>query len=837
MKKIDKYYIYILFIALFFVFIVTPSSFLFGSTIDWVSQHIAFPDYFRKLFYETGNLFPNFAFSIGGGQNIFHFSYYGLFNPFVILSYFFPFLDMTFYLIGMNIVLYICSALLLYKWLKRHFEQSISFLGSILLLCATPILFHFHRHFMFVSYMPFLILGLMGVEDYFEKNKRFLLIFSTFFIILMSYFYSIPSILVFVLYGVFFYLKREEKITFKKFVKDGICFVFPILIGIFLTAFFLLPTFYTVLSGRGGKASISLLSLIFPYANVDGFVYDAYGMGLTSIVIFALLYGVLDKEKEYKFLSISILILLCFPIFSYFLNGTLYIRNKVFIPFIPLVLFQTCVFIKDMFEKPLFKKFYFLVLIVHIFFLVFGFHKVWYYIEAFLTLLFIYFIHKNKAKKMVFLFLCAPVVSMLIANRLDTLVDRKEYKKSIGVSTALLEKLEDEDDLVRTYHLKNSLYNVNKVYGDFYHVDSLYSSIYNEEYRNFYKDIFKNPITYRNRLVTSQNNNLLYQIFMGGKYLYSDKGMIGYKSISDDLYQNDDVFPLFYVNDHLLNEKEFDKLSYPYTVFSLMENTVVSSESFLPLSSIQVEDVPNYSIQGKQNLRIQKRKNGYKVKAFENNKLTLSFDETLSNKVVLLDFELGREWNCKDGDSFIVINDRKNKLTCNGAIYKNENRVFHYVLSDSTLKDLTITFEKGSYFLSNFHMYVLDYSSISNLSKNFVKMKVDKKKSKGDIIEGNIKVKKDGYFVTSIPYDKGFTIYDNGKKISYEEVNKAFLGFPIKKGTHFIRMEYHSPYFFLGKCISSFTLFALCIYYSIVFRNNRKKKKYNKMTMKKVKKI
>ena len=85
-KKIDKYYIYIILIALFFVFVVTPSSFLFGSTIDWVSQHIAFPDYFRKLFYETGNLFPNFAFSIGGGQNIFHFSYYGLFNPFVIFS-------------------------------------------------------------------------------------------------------------------------------------------------------------------------------------------------------------------------------------------------------------------------------------------------------------------------------------------------------------------------------------------------------------------------------------------------------------------------------------------------------------------------------------------------------------------------------------------------------------------------------------------------------------------------------------------------------------------------------------------------------------------------------
>ena len=50
---------------------------LFGSRVDWLGQHIVFPDTFRQAFYESGQLIPNFLFGIGGGQNAFNFVYYG----------------------------------------------------------------------------------------------------------------------------------------------------------------------------------------------------------------------------------------------------------------------------------------------------------------------------------------------------------------------------------------------------------------------------------------------------------------------------------------------------------------------------------------------------------------------------------------------------------------------------------------------------------------------------------------------------------------------------------------------------------------------------------------
>ena len=62
---------------------------IFGSSKDWVNQHILFPEYFRQLFYSTGKLIPNLALNLGAGENIFNFAYYGLLSPIFLFSYLF----------------------------------------------------------------------------------------------------------------------------------------------------------------------------------------------------------------------------------------------------------------------------------------------------------------------------------------------------------------------------------------------------------------------------------------------------------------------------------------------------------------------------------------------------------------------------------------------------------------------------------------------------------------------------------------------------------------------------------------------------------------------------
>ena len=64
---------------------------------------------------------------------------------------------------------------------------------------------------MFVNYMPFLILSLMGTDRYFQKKKSGLLTGSVFLMIMTSFYFSIGGILVLFIYGVFQYLDIQEK--------------------------------------------------------------------------------------------------------------------------------------------------------------------------------------------------------------------------------------------------------------------------------------------------------------------------------------------------------------------------------------------------------------------------------------------------------------------------------------------------------------------------------------------------------------------------------------------------------------------------------------------------
>ena len=88
-------------LTLFFTWLFCLRHGLFGAKVDWVSQHSVLPDYFRRQFYETGSLFPEFAANIGGGQNIYNFSYYGLLSPVILPSYLFPFVEMGDYMLSL----------------------------------------------------------------------------------------------------------------------------------------------------------------------------------------------------------------------------------------------------------------------------------------------------------------------------------------------------------------------------------------------------------------------------------------------------------------------------------------------------------------------------------------------------------------------------------------------------------------------------------------------------------------------------------------------------------------------------------------------------------------
>lgn len=821
-KDIDKNYIIILVFCLSLILCIYFSGYLFGSVVDWFPQHIMFPDYFRKHFYETGDLFPDFAFAIGGGQNIYNFSYYGLYNPIFLISYLFPFMSMTNYIMLSMSIVYIISGFLFYKWMKRHVSSYISLMTTFIFLCASPLFFHLHRHFMFVNYMPFLIWGFMNVENYFKKGEKIYLTLSVFLLILTSYYYSIPCIVSLILYGIYCYVNMIGKMPFKKFIKDMFLFLVPIIISIIMASILLLPTMYTLLTGRSDHRKISILGLFQPKPNFQVFLYSPYSTGLTAISILAILYGIIGKCREKRFLSISILILFFVPVFSYLLNGTLYIRDKVFIPFLPLIAFFLKDFFSDIYIKSISKKVLYLYIIICIWIFIMGYRNILFYVDIFLNMMIIFYLVRSKkqSKSHLLLFLFIPFCTFVVTNFTEKYVKFDTYTRSSYNKQEIEEVLEEEDEIFRFANLKESLYNVNKIYTENYYIDSLYSSVYHYDYREFYNKIFKNPLSYRNKLITSSNGNLLYQLFMANKYIYSDFPRFGYIKKTEHVYMNPSVKSIAYVTDHLVNEDEFYKISYPYTIETLLTNVVVKGNTKNKVNpTAEKKDLP-YQVVSNKNIVINKSKGRYQIKASKNNELKIKLDEKIKNKIVLLNFTLANEWDCSLGDASIRVQNITNTLTCKGWMYKNKNKTFHYVLADKVLDEIQIYMNPGFYEIDTIETFVIDYETLLQNYKDDIGVRLNKNETKGDHIVADVFLENNGYFVTSIPYDVGFKIYDNDQLIPYEKVNTAFIGFPIKKGRHHIKMVYEAPY---KKIASIMSLIGVILYIIMVVMQKYKK--------------
>ncbi len=328
---------------------------IFGAKVDWISQHSVFPAYFRQQFYDTGQLFPEFAPHIGAGQNIYHFSYYGLLNPFVLLSYLLPFVKMSSYMMVVQFLCLLASVELFYFWLKKQgIAEKICFSVTVMFLLAGPMIFHSYNQIMFVQYMPFLCGGLLGVDRYFSLQKKTGcrgagLIMCTFFMIMTSFYFSLGGLLTIGLYGLYRFFKNKEEqgetVTFLSLVKEGCSFGIILLLPVLMAGILLIPTAMALTGRESISAGISFRQLFLPQFRIKGILYSPYGIGLTSFALTVLAALVWRKSRAEKVTAFCCLFFLGIPLWTSILNGGLYLRDKVWIPLLPLLCFLVAVYL------------------------------------------------------------------------------------------------------------------------------------------------------------------------------------------------------------------------------------------------------------------------------------------------------------------------------------------------------------------------------------------------------------------------------------------------------------------------------------------------------------
>ena len=135
------------------------------------------------------------------------------------------------------------------------------------------------------------------------------------------------------------------------------------------------------------------------------------------------------------------------------------------------------------------------------------------------------------------------------------------------------------------------------------------------------------------------------------------------------------------------------------------------------------------------------------------------------------------------------------------------------ISSDESIDTLKVKFSRGKYSISNIKAYTIPLSAISN--PGVVDFQNEENSGK-EILNGSIDMPEDGYFVTSYTFSSGYQAYVDGERVTPVQVNKAFVGFPLKKGAHSIQLEFHAPGKTLSFLVSGLAA-ALLVLINLVF--------------------
>ena len=627
-------YIVLAALTLFFCWMFCLRWGVFGAKVDWISQHSVIPDYFRKQFYATGKLFPEFAMNLGGGQNIYNYSYYGLYSPLFLLSYALPFVKMSTYVIIMEMVCLMASVLLVYMWLNRKgFGRAVSFAVAVIFLLTGPMICQSYSQIMFVNYMPFLILALMGVDRYFEKRRSGLLAVSTFLMIMTSFYFSIGGMLALVIYGIHCYGRKlegkNERATVKGFLCEGMRFLLPMIFAVLASGVLLVPTAFALIgrsSGEssGGNANAESLSvllgsgnatkilkgLFFPQLRLSGVFYSPYGLGFGTLMLTVLVATMFRRRWSDRVMSWIIAIVASVPVFVYILNGGLYLRDKALIPLIPLFCYMLAMYLK----KVSCEEFSWIGCIPYVVTMELiyigrnqeGMEKLWSFLMTESQIMFgcylaagmIKEVWRNRketiwrARGTVLILAGSMAVFLAVFDNqyakekqemLDTIFYKQvtDSKIADAVQTATVEAKKD-GGFYRTVQLGNddeNAANLNRVWNTDQYISSIYSSSYNKAYQNFRKDTFGLEQPYRNFLMQSEESNPIYARFMGEKYIVTKSKMKGIRllGVSGEwkIYENESAAPIIYGTSQVMSEKDYDKLEYPYNQTTFLQKAVV----------------------------------------------------------------------------------------------------------------------------------------------------------------------------------------------------------------------------------------------------------------------
>lgn len=801
---------------------MTHDGYIYGNLYDWSAQHAELPGYMRQLFYDTGKFFPDFAANLGMGQNIYYIAYYGLFSPIVLPSYLLPSVSMVTYMTAASIVMAALSIILIYRLALRHMGRWAAFMAALVFTLAGPVIYHSHHHIMFVCYLPFLILAMEGIEDFAADGRKVKLILSTLCLILSCYYFAFSSAFALCFYAVFIYMKNGGRLLSADFVKAAVRFVKTMVVPVLMSAVLWLPVLYILISGRAATSTdVSLSDLFLPHFQGHTILYGYNGMGLSALFLLALAWCLTDGKKALRFAGIVYLAFMYFGCFSYALNAGMYLNGKSLIPFLPLAAVISGKFVESVWKKDLhIKPFAATAAVIAAASIITwdGTGEVRTGLAADLALCFamVIIIYAGKVRAVVSaalagVMLIPPVIYFIGFNSTDQLLAVRENPRTVYGSDAewLQKKAEGrENSLFRSDLAYSKSTTANYVLDSSMMRTSIYSSLNNRNYREYFFKESGNEVSNRSNATVKLVKNPMNALMMGDKYIISPgkkAPVAGYRKIAEkgklSLYENSDAVPFGYSG--RVFEPEWQNIS-EKTVYNVLKPHAAFSHGGLLLMNLAEERTVNIPIQPSDRARIIR--------------LTMHVDNSA--------YKNTENGNSRTGEIHITADGILNVLSNPNWRYFNENDDFTYTMYiEPGASSIGMKLGRGIYSLSDIRLNSFDYSDYSAWRNGLTGWQARMKKGTDNVIEGKIEAGRSGSMIINIPYDDGFEITVDGKKTGYSRAGNSMIRIPLTAGSHYVKVTFNAPWKKAGMAVTAagWALFAAYGIYTVKRRKEGQK--------------
>lgn len=749
---------------------------------DFINQHTMFFDYLRNNFWSTFDIFPQWNMNYGLGQSYVTLYYYGLYNPFIMLSFILPNINPIYYFEMIVALLMVINAaamtvLLLQNKVKTKLITPIAVLSSF----SGVFFYHNGIHPMFIYYIPLFTLSLVSLHYMVEKNQNWLYMLCVSLIFYTNFtFAPVISILQFV-----YFMSILPKRDYLKNLKS---FFFSYSIGVLSGFLILLPTaeFMLQTSSRTSDKEIALsffnnFSEVIRAISSLGYVSGIFIIGILALLI--AIFGI--KNKKYYIISISMLILLFIQPLNFALNIFEYINMKVYIMMTPLFWLMLGEGVSKITRKQL-VIFTILATLIYSYanFNVFSYEIFYTILVAFMIVIML-MIKRNSIK-----YILMVTLALLSIQQHAFLIDNSDISEFVNINSDISENFEPYRSL---YDKDNYIESISNF------IPNIYSSLENSYYIEASRYEYESAISKSERKTRFDSfNNPYYMNIFGVKNEEFDVNPIVYGVSAESTY----------------NISDYENLTATEKLYAANQAIFiddVASKNFT--NSFEIQDV--YSADGEWTFD-------------EDEKFEVAIPEKYQDGILTIKLTANLEGS-KTQYQNVFVNDILNEVRYADTYGINDNSEVTFIVNTKDLEKLQIRFEEqvgNPFSYSNLEVTYQDFSDFESKKMQTTapsSFEVDLNNSMSFTVD----MGSQGYLATTIPYDPGYTIYVDGAETEITKVNGLYIGAELSEGNHEIKIVYNIPGFKIGLVI---TIISYAIIFISLISDIRKRIKIKKKT-------